>query len=166
MLLFFWLMFARVFSMMPWAASISYLREANNGNLDLGVLPGVGHRYPFASGILIIGGLSLAGIPLLAGFSARFAFWRAISGSAPLLSLLALLGNAGLVIASLRVIFSLFISFPDQALEDAGEKPGIAAFSWLLVGLFGIFLAVVGFFPQLYLPSLEKLLFIFERLGA
>jgi formate hydrogenlyase subunit 3/multisubunit Na+/H+ antiporter MnhD subunit len=165
-LLFFWLMFARVFSMMPWAAAISYLWEANHGDLDLDSLRGIGHRFPFASGILMIGGLSLAGIPLLAGFSARFAFWRAISGAAPLLSLLALAGNAGLVIASLRVLFSLFISFPDQVLEDASERSGNAAFSWLFVSLLAIFLAVVGFFPQIYLPSLERLLFIFERLGA
>jgi formate hydrogenlyase subunit 3/multisubunit Na+/H+ antiporter MnhD subunit len=162
-LLFFWLMFVRVFSTMPWAASVSWLRE-ENGSLVLSDLVGAGHRYPIAAGVLISGGFSLAGIPLLAGFGARFAFWQQISIIAPFVALAALAGNTGLIIASLRSLNALFISLPGSEVDLRGGQNG--GLYWLLVGLLGLALLTIGLLPQLYLPAIEKLLFIFERLGA
>jgi NADH-quinone oxidoreductase subunit N len=164
-MLFFWLMFVRVFSIMPWAAAVSRFKSDYSGPLKLGNLTGSGRQIPITAGFLIAGGFSLAGLPLLAGFSARFALWREISGAAPLLTLAALVGNTGLVIASLRLLFALFINDPVQSYRE-NQTQNIGSFQWLIVGLLGIILAVLGFFPQIYLPAIEKLLFVFERLGA
>ncbi|MBN2043878.1 MAG: hypothetical protein JW757_02560 [Anaerolineales bacterium] len=163
-LLFFWMLFVRIFSAMPWAASVSWLQEESGIGLELPNLVGFGHRYPIAAGILVSGGFSLAGLPLLAGFGAKFAFWQAISSDSPVLSLAALAGNTGLVIASLRALNTLFISFPVQQGDDQGVHNG--AFYWLMVGLFGFLLFVIGLFPQVYITFIERLLFVFERLGA
>lgn len=163
--LFFWIMFVRIFSMMPWAAAVSRYKNNRPGPLKLENLAGSGHRMPITAGVLVIGSFSLAGLPLLAGFSARFALWRELSGVAPLISLIALVGNTCLVIAALRLLFTLFIANPPHSEEYEDRQP-IAAFQWLMVGILGLILAVIGFFPQIYLPAIEKLLFVFERLGA
>lgn len=164
-LLFFWLMVVRILAMMPWAAALSRLHADHPGPLRLDTLAGAGHRAPITAGVLITSGLSLAGLPLLAGFSTRFALWRELSGIAPLLTLAALVGNTGLVIASLRILFTLFINEPSQPDRDEHDQ-AIGAFQWFLVASLGITLAIIGFFPQIYLPAIEKLLFVFERLGG
>lgn len=164
-LLFFWLMVVRILSMMPWAVAVSRLRADHPGPLRLDTLAGAGHRVPVTAGMLIVSGFSLAGLPLLAGFSARFALWRELSGAAPLLALAALVANTGLVIAALRSLFTLFITEP-ASFEGVEHNQAISAFHWFLVAVLGLVLAVVGFFPQIYLPAIEKLLFVFERLGA
>ncbi len=153
-LLFFWLMVVRILAMMPWAAALSRLHADHPGPLRLDTLAGAGHRAPITAGVLITSGLSLAGLPLLAGFSTRFALWRELSGIAPLLTLAALVGNTGLVIASLRILFTLFINEPSQPDRDEHDQ-AIGAFQWFLVGFVGYHLSHHRIFPP-DLPACDR----------
>ncbi len=174
-LLFFWLMFVRVFSYMPWAAAISRLSYDHNRELQLGKLWGKGNQTPLTASMAVIGVISLLGMPLLAGYSARFALWRELSSAAPLAAMLSLAGNIGLLIGGLRILDALFIPFPEKVepasplRDDPAAAPQrtitdrlfvlILYFGWLAV------MTAVGFFSQLYLPWIDNLLVIFERLG-
>ena len=63
-------------------------------------LSGVARRLPISTAGLVLGGLSLAGMPLTAGFPSRWAIYRLLS--APDLALAMLLSGAGVALGYLR----------------------------------------------------------------
>jgi NADH-quinone oxidoreductase subunit N len=173
-LIFFWLMFVRIFSYMPWAVAVSRLNHHHQGELRLGKLWGRGYQTPLAASMAVIGISSLLGLPLLAGYSARFALWREVSSVAPTLAIAALVGNTGLLIGGLRALNALFIPFEeDISFSPLSENPEEVRwnirdnfFSLTLYLCWLLTMTAIGFFPQLYLSAIEKLLFIFERLSS
>lgn len=175
-LLFFWLAVVRLFSYVTWSVGVSRFWVLNNGSLSLDDYRGKGHQTPLLAATVVIGQLSLAGVPLLAGFSARFSLFKVLPEVSPLIAAIALVGNAGLLVGGIRTISALFISLPvqDQGLFDQsvgvltqeGNVVSERLMEWILYGLLIGMLIIVGVFPQLYLPWVEKLLLIFERLGG
>jgi NADH:ubiquinone oxidoreductase subunit 2 (subunit N) len=174
-LLFFWLVVVRVFSFVPWAAAVSRIWNRFDGKLDLEYLRGRGHQVPLTAGMAILGQLSLAGVPLLAGFSARYTLFRELGGLSPLAGGMVLLGTVGLLVGAVRTLNSLFIPLPEEAnlvdttggiLSREGSVVSERLFEWITYVLLLLLLAVVGLLPQLYLPWVEKLLLLFERIGG
>jgi len=175
-LLFFWLLAVRVFSYMPWAAATSQIRDHYQGELSLDRLWGKGHQTPLAGITVLIGIFSLLGMPLLAGYSARFALWQSLAAVSPGIALAALFGNLGLLVGGLRALNALFVPFASSEgvsapdLEDVlgeGRRALVDRFfTWIIYVLWILVMLAIGFFPQIYLPWIENLLFIFERLGA
>ena len=169
-------MFVRVFSYMPWAVAISRLHHDHEGELHLGKLWGKGHQTPIAAFTAVIGVLSILGMPLMAGYSARFALWRELSSVAPAVAMFSLLGNLGLMIGGLRILNALFIPFAavEAPASPLTEEPVTGSPRMINDQLFSLVLYVgwlavmsaVGFFSQLYIPWIENLLFIFERLSG
>ena len=167
LLLFFWLMVARSISFMPWAASVSRLRAAHSASLTMDKLQGAGHRMPLTAAMIVLGQFSLLGLPLLAGFSSRFALWQGLAPLDPWLAALTLGGHLGLMLGGLRTLNTLFIPLetsrnPEE--EQQSVRPENLGVWTGFVGLLLIF-AAIGFFPQVYLPWIEKLIYLFERLG-
>lgn len=174
-LLYFWLAVVRVFSYVPWAAAVSMVWERADGELNMENHSGTGHRMPLIAGMVILGQFSLVGVPMLAGFSARYTLFREVAVSAPLVSGVALIGNIGLMVGAIRTLNSLFIPLPEksQQLDSSGgifSRDGRVVserlLEWIIYGLLVLGLVVVGMMPQIYMPWVEKLLLLFERIGG
>lgn len=174
-LLYFWLVVVRVFSYVPWAAGLSMIWNRFDGDLDLQHHLGSGHKMPLTAGIVIVGQISLLGVPLLAGFSARYTLFQEVAPLAPLVGVLALIGNVGLMVGAIRTINALFIPLPEDSgrLDSSGgiiaRDGGVVSerlFEWVGYGLLLLVLGLVGLAPHFYLPWVEKLLLLFERIGG
>ncbi|MEJ2759569.1 MAG: hypothetical protein P8046_13895, partial [Anaerolineales bacterium] len=79
------------------------------------------------------------------------------------------------LVGAVRTLNSLFIPLPEEAnlvdttggiLSREGSVVSERLFEWITYVLLLLLLAVVGLLPQLYLPWVEKLLLLFERIGG
>jgi NADH-quinone oxidoreductase subunit N len=174
-LLFFWLMLVRVVSYVPLAAGVSMMMEKNGGTLRLDRLKGKGHQMPLIAGIVIIAQFSIVGVPLLVGFSARLALWRVLASVAPLIAGAALLGNIGLLVGAVRSLNDLFIPFdgdPSRVDTSGGimAQDGVLVserlLEWTVYAVLVFSVTLFSLFPQVYLPWVEKILLMFERIGG
>jgi NADH-quinone oxidoreductase subunit N len=174
-LLFFWLMLVRVVSYVPLAAGVSMMMEKNEGTLRLDRLQGKGHQMPLIAGIVIIAQFSIVGVPLLVGFSARLALWRVLASVAPLIAGAALLGNIGLLVGAVRSLNDLFIPFdgdPSRVDTSGGimAQDGVLVserlLEWTVYAVLVFSVTLFSLFPQVYLPWVEKILLMFERIGG
>jgi formate hydrogenlyase subunit 3/multisubunit Na+/H+ antiporter MnhD subunit len=175
-LLFFWLMVARLVSFVPLATGISMIWEKNDGKIRLNELWGRGHQMPLIAGLVIITQFSLVGAPLLVGFSARLALWRVLAGVAPLIAAAGLLGNIGLLVGAVRSVNALFVPISNEGLLRGEPSGGLFAregvlvserlLEWLVYLVLILGINIFSWFPQFYLPWIENLLLIFERIGG
>ena len=134
--------------------------ESYAQSLELNHLRGCGLQLPIASSALILAQLSIAGFPLLAGFPVRLPVWQGLADHSIVLTVSALLGSVGLLIASLRTLV-VFVGESDDRQWASQE-------SWsqrilLLVGVIGLF--VIGIFPQIILPQLASMASVFVNLS-
>lgn len=126
-------------------------------------LTGFARRMPVATAGLIVGGLTLAGAPLTAGFPLR---WQLLQSAAtvdprwPLLLALAGLGVAVGYLRGGRVLLSL-----SSAQNKKGRPQAEVAFSLqepillvIVIGLLGITSIVLGLLPALLVEPLQTLL--------
>jgi formate hydrogenlyase subunit 3/multisubunit Na+/H+ antiporter MnhD subunit len=130
-----------------WALSLGILKTTR-GNLQLQTLHGLGYRYPAASAGVVLGNLSIAAFPLLAGFPVSLALWLAVSQTNPIAANLSLIGNLGLIIAALRTFFILFNPAGGVRWEILENRTQL-----ILLVAGGIFLLLLGIFPQVYFPG-------------
>lgn len=174
-LLFFWLMLVRLVSYVPLAAGVSMIMKKNEGTLQLDRLQGKGHKMPLIAGIVILAQFSMVGVPLLVGFSARLALWRVLASVAPLIAGAALLGNIGLLVGAVRSLNDLFIPFdgdPNQVDTSGGimAQDGVLVserlLEWTVYAALVFSVTLFSLFPQVYLPWVEKILLMFERIGG
>ncbi len=173
-LLFFWLLVVRVFSYVLWAIALEQIKSKTGDKFDAVQLAGEGHQHPLLYGMLFISQLSLAGLPLLAGFSARFALWNQIAKISPLLAGIALIGNIGLLAGIIRTFLHLFA--PLSKTPNIDSTGGIRTseglliserlLEWIMYGGVIVFISLIGLVPHIYLPWLERLLQIFEQIGS
>jgi len=119
---------------------------------------GVARRWPLSVAGLVLGGLSLAGMPLTAGFPGRWAIYRLFS--APGLALVLLLSGAGVAFAYLRGLSTLL--GPSTELKGKRE-PFIA--SLIIVGMIVLCIGL-GLRPQWLLPFIQRVVEGFSFLAA
>ncbi len=137
--LFFSLMIVRGLAILLWSLVLVALRQIA-GDLTLTALRGVGRRYPWAAAGAFIAPLTIAGFPLLAGFSNRLDLLRALAGLSNSLALMLILGSTGLIIAAVRVATALWSdgNVPTDESPEAGS-PAVALalllFALLILGL-------------------------------
>lgn len=174
-LLFFWLMLVRLIAYVILAAGVSMIWQRNAGELHLDRLSGKGHRIPLIAGIVIMAQFSLVGVPLLVGFLPRLTLWRVLAGISPIVAAAGLLGNTGLLIGAVRTLNNLFVPFADDLhridtsggiLSQDGALVSERALEWILYATFLLSINIFSLFPQVYLPWVEKLLLMFERIGG
>lgn len=108
---------------------------------------GLGIRHPLLSVAASISMLSMAGIPLTAGFMGKFAlFNQAIKGGAEFLVLMAVLGSALSIAYYLKLIISMF--FHRENTFNTSEKVSI---TYNIVAIFTIIaLITLGVYPDLF----------------
>lgn len=176
-LLYFWLLLVRFFSMIFWAGAISVIKKRVRGELNMQTLKGFGHKRPLLLGSALLAQLSLLGIPFLAGYTARFTLWQYLSEIDVVAAGIALFGNIGLLVGALRVLGVSFVTFPEngKAIErksllaifsPSGSLVAERLFNWLMLGLIIVLLVLVGTLPRIYLPWLENLLLMFNQIGT
>ncbi|MBC8493125.1 MAG: hypothetical protein H8D43_05000, partial [Chloroflexi bacterium] len=119
-------------------------------------LGGVARRLPFSTAGLVLGGLSLAGMPLTAGFPSRWAIYRLFS--APDLALAMLLSGAGVAFSYLRGLSTLLGPSTEPKVK---REPFIA--SLIILGMILLCLGL-GLRPQWLLPPIQRVVESFSLL--
>ena len=175
-LIFFWLILVRYFSLLIWAGGMSITKNRNNGKLDLKTLAGFGHKRPLLIGGALVAQLSIIGTPFLAGYTSRFMLWQRLSIIDPAAAGVALIGNIGLLVGALRVLNTFFIQLPAgnksrqmriiENFSPSGTLLSDRVLNWILLGAAVALLVLVGSFPGLYLPWMENFLLMFNQIGS
>lgn len=121
------------------------VRDADGEATHLSQWTGLARKSPFLAGIMTLLLMSMAGIPLTAGFTAKFYVFRAAWSVAGPLVVIALLASAVAAFYYLRVVVLMFFAEPPE------NAPTIAIPSWtttvaLTVGVLAT--VVLGLWPQ------------------
>jgi len=119
-------------------------------------LAGAARRLPLSTAGLILGGLSLAGMPLTAGFPSRWAIYRLFSS--PDLALAMLLSGAGVAFGYLRGLSVLL----DPSSEPKVKREPFMA-SLIILGMIVLFLWL-GLRPQWLLSPIQRVVESFNFL--
>ena len=117
-------------------------------------LAGAARRLPLATVGLVLGGLSLAGMPLTAGFPSRWAIYRLFSS--PDLALAVLLSGAGVAFGYLRGLSALLGPSTEPRVK---REPFIA--SLIILGMI-ILCLWLGLRPQWLLSPIQRVVGSFE----
>jgi NADH-quinone oxidoreductase subunit N len=124
-------------------AVIAQFEEANQKDLTLDQISGLGNRHPFQAAFLTIFLLSMAGIPLTSGFIGKYGlFSSAVSAGEVPLVVIAVLTSVVSVFYYLRVIVYLFMRESNSGMASYQSFKGasLAAFVSALMTLqFGLF---------------------------
>lgn len=155
----------RGLALLLWGVGLSQLRRAA-GSDDFDSLRGLARRYPLPAAAVVLGMLSLVGVPVTAGFPGRWALLNLLAHTQgdPRAALLLLLGMASVALVCMRGLAALLS-------PRAGEpEPWAEAFSThrASIVVYGAGLAtllVLGAFPQWLLPAIARAAFVFTRLG-
>lgn len=149
--LFLMLLLVRLSAMLVWAFGLSVIR-VHAGSLSFPDVRGSAWSRPLAAAGVILGGMSLAGFPMLAGFPSRAALWSSLASESPAAVLLAMSAFAGLMVANLRSLVVLTAASDEQSWKfEEGHLEAI----FLLGGV--LFLFLVGLLPHLFQPPLTAL---------
>jgi formate hydrogenlyase subunit 3/multisubunit Na+/H+ antiporter MnhD subunit len=156
-----------------WGLGLGLLRSLRPARSDaFDHMRGLGRKAPLAAAAMVLGGLSLVGFPLTAGFPGRWALWRLIASDYPAASWIVFFSAVSVALTYARGLAAL-ISQPGPeevaedleaerlaaSVEDEGGEPdqeGVdepleaspplgrrPAPAWLSIGLLGIGLTVL-----------------------
>jgi len=146
-------------SLALWGLSLVTIKR-HSPDLRFRSSQGIARRFPFAAAGVILSLFSLAGLPMLAGFPVGVIVWSSLSNISLNAALLVLVGNLFLFIAGLRTL-AVFV------MNTGGETWGISErglnLALLSIGCLAIIL--IGLLPQLFLPPLINLPFIYTNPG-
>lgn len=146
----------RPFGLILLAAGLSGLRARSGGDDDFEVLRGLGWKAPWSTAALVFGALSIAGLPISAGFIGRWALCRTIAPSMPTFALFLLLAGVCVMVGVWRALSVLLVrpALPkDRSVFDSSE-------GWLtgVVVTVAILACVgAGLFPQTFAPLATRL---------
>lgn len=107
---------------------------------------GLAHTEPILAVTATVSLLSMAGIPLTAGFMGKFAIFAQAIDKSPFLVLVAVLGSAISIAYYLRLIMAMF--FPKESSFKTSEKVSL---TYNIIAVFIIIaLVAMGVFPDLF----------------
>jgi formate hydrogenlyase subunit 3/multisubunit Na+/H+ antiporter MnhD subunit len=108
----------------------------------------------------MLGGLTLTGVPLLAGFAPHWQLLRSVAEVNPIWPVLIVLGGLGVAVGYLRGLRAALCHPPqNQTGRPAGvaltlQEPPLLLF---MIGLLGIICISLGLFPSLLVEPLQQL---------
>ena len=155
----FLLLIPRGLGLAVWALSLSVL-DSNTGSLRFSAVQGTARIYPLAATGLILSALSTAGFPLLAGFPPRLALWNGLAQQSLSAGFWFLIGILGLAAGAIRML-AIMVMADEKIIWTSKES--WAQRSMLGIGVIGLF--ILGLFPQIANPILDKLPLMFQHLG-
>ncbi len=156
--IFFTQILARGIAISVWALALSIL-QTHQGSLDFLKVQGAARRFPLAAAGVVLAQLSLAGVPLLAGFPVRLALWSTLAEIDLVAALLALAGGVGILIGGMRAM-AVLISGKEPAAWQSNENPTQKVL--LVLGVIMLFL--LGIFPEWLLGPIERIAATFTSL--
>ena len=142
----------RPFGLVLMAAGSSGLRE-RNGDDSFDALRGLGWKMPWSAAAFVFGGLSVAGLPISAGFVWRWPLCRALASSDPSLVLFLLLAGVGVMTGVWRGLAALLTrprSPKDRSVFSLGSSEGWLTAVTVIVAI-GLVIGA-GVFPQYLAP--------------
>lgn len=148
----------RPFGLILLSAGLSGLRAHSGGDDGFDALQGLGWKAPWSTAALIVGALSIAGMPISAGFVWRWALCRALAPSYPGAALSILLAGVGVMIGIWRGISALLtrpLSAKDRSVVSLGTSEGRLTASVVVVAL--LVCLWIGLFPQILAPVAASL---------
>jgi NADH-quinone oxidoreductase subunit N len=157
--IFFMLFVPRALSLILWAVALTILKD-HFPTLMLNDIKGQGRILPIAASGIVLAHLSLAGMPLLAGFPPHQAIYEGLATKSLPVIIWVLIGVLGLFFSAIRVL--LAISGATEGSHWESRETGVQRFV-LAVGI--LFLILLGLFPQWVLPLWTKLPAFFIHLG-
>jgi len=113
--------------------------EKLRGDLSIESFRGLGRKYPILSIVATISMLSMAGIPLTAGFIGKFTLFAQAISVAPYLVIVAIIGSALSIAYYLKPIKAMFFSKEDFVSD---EKPSFT-YNFIAV-VIGILIIAIG----------------------
>lgn len=150
------------------AAGLRGLRTERPDGDAPDALRGLARKAPWSTLAFLIGGLSVAGLPISAGFAARWALYRALAPSNLSSALVMMLASAGIIIGVWRSLSTLLSRSEPSAVGASEPGQDSLLQRWLLAGL--VVLAVggcvgIGLFPQLVTPTAVRLASLYTFLS-
>ena len=155
----FLLIIPRSMALLVWAMSLTRLKE-QTAPLQFSVVQGLARTHPITAAGLILAHLSVAGLPLLAGFPIRLALWEGLAAQSLSVAFWFLVGILGLLTGGIRTL-AVLVMAPEGVGWELRENWG----SGIMIGLGVIGLFILGIFPQIFRPVLANLPMMFEHLG-
>ena len=135
----------RAVSLLVAGAGLSVIRQ-QKGSDDFADLGGTARRHPVATAALILGGLSLAGLPPLAGFAGRWALLDFLVPEHTGWCWLIFLAGCGVAVGYLRGLRAMLAPAPEESEnEQTPSEPLIAA---MMTGAILVLAVALNFNPQ------------------
>jgi len=136
---------------------ISMVRAQGREATDLKAWAGIGRRHPFVGILMIFFLLSLAGIPLTAGFVGKLAaFTAAWQGGYWWLALVAVLGAVIAVYIYIRVLQVMFFRRPAEDATDVPDVVMAGPATWIVLIICAVGTIGLGIVPGPLLDLLQR----------
>jgi formate hydrogenlyase subunit 3/multisubunit Na+/H+ antiporter MnhD subunit len=142
------LLIARSVGLVVSGYGLAVIRQRAGGRTDFDSVEGVGTRLPWASAAFLLGVLSLAGLPLTAGFAGQWALTQVLGSRDWLQAVVVLAGALGLAVGVVRSLRTLLGPLRNLLLEREGRLMIVLA----ALGLVAILLPALR--PQVWLSTL------------
>lgn len=144
-----------------WGLGLGWIRAHSRtyNSDDFEDVQGLAWQLPFATAALIFGGLSLAAVPLTAGFTGRWALFRLLAADDFGVTLILLFAGVSITLSYARGIAALFHREPvpeEEGLptETTGPHESQAAIVFLALGV--LLVLGLGIFPQMLMPAVAQ----------
>jgi formate hydrogenlyase subunit 3/multisubunit Na+/H+ antiporter MnhD subunit len=147
-------------NMAIWGLSLHAMQD-KVPNLSFFNVRGLARRAPIASTGVLLSNFSLAGLPLLTNFPLYVIVWSAVSEQSLTNALIILIGNGLLFVAGLRSLAVLTMS------DESGENWRISerGIRLALISIGCLVIFALGILPQVFLPPMINLAFIYNLPG-
>jgi formate hydrogenlyase subunit 3/multisubunit Na+/H+ antiporter MnhD subunit len=143
------LLIARGVAMMVSAFGLAVIRQRAGSQTDFANIQGLGTRLPWTSAAFLLGVLSLAGMPLTAGFAGHWALMQALGSQDWLQAVVVLAGAVGLALGLIRSLSALLGPLRNLLLEREERA---------MIALAALGLAVIlipALYPEVWLNPLS-----------
>jgi NADH-quinone oxidoreductase subunit N len=157
--IFFGLMIPRMLALFLWSMALTILIGSRSTS-QFSSVKGLGRKYPFAAALLFASHLSLAGVPLLAGFPIHQALWEQLGLVSITGAVWYFLATAGIIMGGIRSMAVLILPSDKEAFttNENWNQRIFLSFGMLILLLCGIF-------PQVISQWISQLPSIFVHLG-
>ena len=155
----------RPFGLILLGAGLTWLKQRGTDSLDS--LRGAGWRTPWATAAMLVGGLSVAGFPVSAGFIWRWALYRALASSSNVgAAALVMLAGGGIMVGLIRAL-SVLLTRPDTPASSPPSAPARreSRLDTAIIALVILVCVAVGLFPQVIAPLAGQLAASFTFFG-